>query len=67
MAGVGRKKLNRRARIAKAKAAKRDMRDRMRAAGLTTGTRSLYQQKIARKRGGGAVAAGGMWWLERGE
>ena len=64
-AGTGRRKLNRRARLAAEKARRRDMRDRMREAGLTTGTESKYQQKIARKRGGGTVEPRWQWWAER--
>lgn len=62
---TGRRRLNRRAREAAAKARRRAEREAMRSAGLTSGAASPYQQKIARKRGGGAVDPRWMWWIER--
>lgn len=40
--------------------------DKARAAGLTTGQSSRYAEKVARKRGGGAVDFRWMWWHDRG-
>lgn len=65
VAGQGRQRLNRRARELAAKGRRRAEREKMRAAGLTSGTESRYQQKIVRKLGGGSVDFRWQWWIER--
>jgi len=58
--------MKRRTRAAAKRASKQSRRRAMAAAGITTGHKSRFAQKVDRKRGGGRVEPTWMWWLDRG-